>query len=149
MKKIFVFITLLLLIVGIYLFIPNKQSSPGKNPAIDNVELDSYKLWQLIQDWRVKNNYQPYISDQQLCKLASIRLDELKTDFSHKGFYSHLKDFSYQTIGENLANDQSSEQEVLDGWIASKEHLENLERDYTHSCIQTRGKYSIQMFASY
>ncbi len=102
-----------------------------------------------VNDWRVKNGYQPFIQDQRLCNLANERLPEVKIDYSHKRFWDHTNEFTYIKLGENLGEDWTNEQQLLNAWLQSPEHLANLQYPYTYSCIVTDGSFAVEEFANF
>jgi uncharacterized protein YkwD len=113
-------------------------------------QIDENKLWSLIQDWRVRNNLKPYIKDQRLCEIASVRLKDIQTDWSHKKFIA--KRFcgnSYCKIAENLAWAYVYPETLLDTWLNSLSHAANLKANYRYSCIVTNSDYTIQVFGNF
>lgn len=139
-------------LVGFFAFwlIPGKPYHPLPEPKS---ELDSDKLWSLIQDWRMSQNLQTYIKDQRLCKFVKVRLGEIKENFSHKGFEDRSTNnsfpFFYQELGENLAAGITYEESILFAWLNSPSHRENLDKEYKYSCLETEGFYVIQLFANF
>jgi len=71
---------------------------------------------------------------------ASIRAKEISGKFSHtrpngKKFHTVITDMGYRSKyrGENLARGQASPQQVVDDWMDSTGHRENiLDADFTH-----------------
>lgn len=111
--------------------------------------IDEKILWSLIQNWRLENNLQPYTKDQNTCNLAYIRTTETQTDNSHNGFWNHTKDFLNNGLAENLYYGSDKEQDILNGWLNSPKHRENLDYPYTHSCIHCLNNKCVQIFANY
>lgn len=96
-----------------------------------------------VQQWRKSSGKSEYLVSEKLCKIANTRLEDIKIDFSHSGFES--KRFGNETtIGENLAKG-----EPLSAWLSSPSHRDNLEADFTHTCIATDGFYTVQIFGYY
>ncbi|MEO9476450.1 MAG: CAP domain-containing protein [Cyclobacteriaceae bacterium] len=58
------------------------------------------------------------------------------TPYGHDGFDDRFEVLSEETgamsMGENVAYGQTSAAEVMEGWLDSKGHRENIEGDYTH-----------------
>lgn len=126
----------------------NIFSMPDKNSGI---------LWRLILEWRRNNNLPEYTWNDTLCKIAAVRIQQIRSDWSHDKFSKDSSDpksymnillqkYKWKIIGENLAKDFTSEKETLEGWLGSPLHLENLKRDYTDSCVITDGGRSVQIF---
>lgn len=136
---------------------PSVSSNPAPqvtaSPIPVKTELDSEKLWSLIQNWRQSEGLKPYIKDQRLCKLASTRLEQIKIDWSHDQFVPTVrKQFSKKMdyeIGENLASDFRNEKSLLDDWLESPSHLANLKERYTYSCIEIDKWNAVQIFANF
>lgn len=126
----------------------NLQMRESKVVFVTAKTLDQDKLWEAVQDWRVKNNLKPYIKDEYLCILARMRLPEIEKDWSHNGAFKRTPS-NYKVLGENLARGFFDEKETLNAWLASASHAANLRFNFTHSCIQTDKTYAVQMFASY
>lgn len=94
------------------------------------------KLFDLINDWRTNRGFSIYEKSELTCRIASQRLDEVKANFSHEGFSSERLCNDECSLAENLIKDRYSEQDSLYGWTYSPLHLENLEKNYTHSCVK-------------
>lgn len=78
--------------------------------------------------------------NDQLMTSAQLKADDLctagnwsHTDSKGRDFWGHVQDagYPYQRVGENLARRFATEQEALDGLIASPGHHENLVGQYT------------------
>ena len=98
---------------------------------------------------------------QELTKVANIKAEDMRD----QGYFSHtsptygspfdmMKAFgiSYRTAGENIAKGQNSVKAVMNGWMNSSGHRENiLNAKYTHLgvgyCTDNAGNtYWVQMF---
>ncbi len=103
------------------------------------------KLEIVVNNWRQSQNLQLLIRSENLCKIAIVRLSEIKTNWSHDGFnYKRFCANCY--LGENLAKDYATEDAILIGWLNSPSHRNNLTTSYTHSCIKTDGNHVVQIF---
>ena len=142
----FAFLIIFVMLSGIRL--PSKPL-PKPSPSVHPDSLTEDHLWMAVRDWRISQKFQPYTTDQRLCSLAEVRLKEIKTDYSHNGFYKHLKDFSYVDLGENLAKDFYSTNKTLSNWLNSPSHRENLDAKFTYSCIRTDARYVVQIFGNF
>ena len=115
--------------------------------------LDANVLWSEINVWRINQGYKPYRLNQDLCDYGKVRIEEVKTDWSHNGFWKHetevYNDLHYTYLGENLARDFSEEFQALNGWLNSPTHRANLDFPYTDSCVVTSGGFAVQTFASF
>lgn len=120
----------------------------------DTPELQQCKLWEVVQAWRVSQNKPLYKWNNGLCKWASLRNEEIKTDWSHNGFHYHLNeiwnDIHYNILGENLARGYDKlEDKMFTAWLNSPSHKANLDEAYTDSCITVSGSYAVQLFATF
>jgi uncharacterized protein YkwD len=103
-------------------------------------------LWASVNEYRIRNGLNPLTLDQRMCNYADKRLGEIKDDWSHNGFNSDIsKGYLFSTLcigcnvmGENLARDFFNEKDILNGWINSPSHKENLDRkEYKFGCIKS------------
>lgn len=107
------------------------------------------RLWQLINEYRIKANMPSFTESSNVCLMAVKRLSETKSDWSHNGFFSHVKDFPNTKIGENLIKGYASEDRTLQGWLNSPLHKKNLTDNYKYSCLRCESDRCVQVFASY
>jgi uncharacterized protein YkwD len=124
--------------------------TPTETPT--PLQLNSDKIFNLVNDWRANRGLKPFIKSDTLCKLATERMPQTKIEITpHQGFIPavHSGRYPYGVYGENLANGFYFNEAVLNGWINSPEHQTNLIHSYTYSCIETDGQYVVQEFASY
>jgi len=65
-----------------------------------------------------------------------------KGSISHDNFNLRASKISSEAdakeVGENVAKDYISAQDVFDGWINSTAHKENIENDFTHTAISVK-----------
>lgn len=125
----------------------------------DPVILNEKLMWKLVNDWRKNQGKAEYVIDENLCSLADIRVSEIKTNWSHEGFKergSSGSDELYSTgfinVGENLAQSTdgwSDENSLFYNWLNSPSHKENLDKDYSHSCVKCEDNYCVQLFGKY
>jgi uncharacterized protein YkwD len=136
--------------------IPQENVMPVKNiaeisPVHDpsETETDVNNLFVLINNWRVDKGLPPLIWYQYLCPFSYQRLAQLRTNYSHDGFYPMVSTMKYGHYGENLSPGSLANKYALSAWENSLEHRENLEGDYTYTCIARDSKTIIQLFAKY
>lgn len=132
----------LIFILWAYFLFVSRSTKPS--------DLNQDKLFELAQDYRLKNGLKSYVKSNSLCEIALLRVHEIEDEFSHRAFQSRLpKMFSetgFKALGENLAMDLNTEDEVMQKWIASPSHKENLDKPFTHSCTKTYLHYAVQIF---
>lgn len=94
-----------------------------------------------------------------VCKVAEIRLEQIKSEWSHKGFLDKEANRSvrikaYNDLGhtwenylpkgmwrENLARGFTDRKKVYDAWQKSPTHRANLEATSTYSCLRFSDGY--------
>lgn len=124
------------------IIVPTPTPEPTKTPTNPPRKLDGGRLFNLVNDYRKKNGLSELLWYHHLCNYAKTRSQEIKTDWSHEGY---LKDSAEGTIyssicpectrtGENLAKDFYSEKAVLQAWIKSPTHKENLDGNWDWGC---------------
>jgi len=109
------------------------------------------KVFTLVQEWRARRNLPVMVVDNKLCRYSAIRAEEIKTDWSHTGFKKRVsprlyREGNYRRLGENLAKDFSTEQGVVNGWLNSRTHRQNIEYPYTRTCVVCSSNYCVQLF---
>ena len=104
-------------------------------------QLNATVIFGLINDYRVSRGLSRLEWDENMCQFAIKRLKQIHTDHSHSGFTAEVgKTYCKQCrhAGENLAGDVWSNQELVQGWINSPTHLDDiLQPDYKVTCIVT------------
>lgn len=125
------------------------QSPPEVVPT--KVPISAEIIWNQVNEWRISQGKKAYILDENICKVAQERADEITKDFGHQLFMSHineLKKFAY--VGENLAGELKTNEDAMWGWLLSPEHHKTLEDNrYTHSCIRCTDNDCAQIFGYY
>jgi uncharacterized YkwD family protein/spore coat assembly protein SafA len=118
---------------------------PGQKlnvPNIDNVKNVETEVLTLVNQERQKAGLKPLEMDWELQRVARMKSE----DMAKKNYFSHtsptygspfdmMKQFgiSFRTAGENIATGQRTAQEVMDSWMKSQGHRENiLKSDFTH-----------------
>ena len=132
--------------------VSRKDSFPQPTPFPTPETVTEDEMWNVVQKWRVSTNRKEYTKSETLCRMASIRLEEIKTDWSHKGFKRVASTVakSFYFVGENLAVNFIEESVVLQNWLDSPSHRRNLEnRNFQYSCIKTSGNFVVHIFGGY
>jgi len=110
---------------------------------------------------RAAQGLSPLKSDSQLNKLAQIKAE----DMARNGYFSHTSPtygsafdmmntygISYKTAGENIAKGQKNAHTVMDGWMNSSGHRENILNSFYSEigvgyAVDSRGTtYWVQLF---
>lgn len=151
MNKLFVAILLLVLFgFGLreYGFCLSKKST-SQNSSV-KYEINENILFNLVNDYRARNNLSTFTKSVITCGIATVRLDGIKRELSHDDFFPLVEaqdNWGYERIGENLAKGWQSEDITLSNWITSPTHKYNLDYPYTESCIRCENGYCVQIFA--
>lgn len=109
------------------------------NPCANSSYADN--LFCSVNEYRKDNNLKNFTYSTEATRIAKQRADHLcETDtFTHDGWEKFLTT-EYVDAGENLAKGFNNYGNVLEGWISSPAHNENLLRNfksmgiYTDSC---------------
>lgn len=137
------------------LIYPNQKVNIPNIDATKNIEV---QVQQLVNQERSKAGLQPLQMDWELQRTARVKA----CDMAQKGYFSHtsptygspfdmMKQFgiSYKTAGENIAQGQRTAAEVMQSWMNSQGHRENiLKRDFSHIGVGycEQGNNWVQMF---
>lgn len=103
-------------------------------PASTNGKFDymafAEELVELVNAERTKVGVAPVTLDQQLCAAALIRAEEIQSVWGHtrpdgsSPFTALDPSYKYRYAGENIANGQTTPQEVMTDWMNSQGHRE-------------------------
>lgn len=144
-------VTMLLIFFGWLSNIQSKTQTINKNPFV--TQLNAEKLMSIVNDWRQSQGLQPFSNNDNLCTLADQRVNEIQNDNSHNGFIERVNNqtfgFSYEKLGENLEQGYPNEQEALNHWLSSPEHLKNLKDNFQYSCIKCLNDKCVQEFGNF
>lgn len=106
----------------------------------------------LVNDTRSSYGNPNLIHSDALESMAYSRCQEIQSDndFSHSGFYVVSKAQSaFSKMGENLAKNYPSDKDLVNAWIASPEHFQNMVGDWKYTAAVRCGKYVVQLFGTY
>lgn len=102
--------------------------------VVNTPELSERTILAITTQYRADHNLPALIESPELCRFAKTRVDEIvnNNDWSHDGFLpvSHAYEENFHYLGENLARNYISNDEVLTAWIGSPAHKENLDNKY-------------------
>jgi uncharacterized YkwD family protein/spore coat assembly protein SafA len=137
------------------LIYPNQKVNIPNIDATKNVE---QQVLTIVNQERAKTGLKPLQMDWELQRVARTKACDMATT----GYFSHqspdygspfemMKQYgiSYRTAGENIAKGQTSPQSVMDSWMNSQGHRENiLKNDFTHIGVGycQQGNHWVQMF---
>lgn len=125
---------------------------PTPTPTPKPRKLDGGRLFNLVNAYRVKNGLSQFQWFHPLCEYSNQRAKQVATDWSHEGYLNDAKDGLLQQYcpdcirtGENLAENYSTEEQILNAWIKSPTHKENLDYDWTYACAYFYGNKYVSM----
>lgn len=118
--------------------------SEDETPDTNATEPSAYEqeVVKLVNEERAKKDLDPLEMDKHLSDLARKK----SQDMAENNYFSHTSptygspfdmmkqfDFSFRLAGENIAAGQRSPEQVVEGWMNSEGHRENiLKEDFTH-----------------
>ena len=124
--------------------------TPSPTPFVYVPEVaDEEDLWTEVNDWKYKEAGYTYSKSAILCEYADIRVEQIKTDWSHSGFKAISDSRGFYRLGENLSNNLDTEYVILQSWLNSPTHKANLDENFTHSCIRCEDNYCVHLFGKY
>ncbi|MFZ3579596.1 CAP domain-containing protein [Virgibacillus sp. DJP39] len=135
-----------------------KDSAQGQNQANKGISKFATSVIRLTNDERRNVGLPALKSHAPLSKVAKAK----SKDMENKGYFSHtsptygspfdmMRDFgvSYQSAGENIAQGQRTPEAVVEAWMNSQGHRENILNDkFTHIGVgfEQAGHHWTQMF---
>lgn len=114
------------------------------------------EVFETVQQWRKKTYNRQYAKLDSVCRFAQIRAKEAYSSWSHEKLHNNERTFSTVCppstpciVGENLAQWYKTAPDILDAWLKSPKHKENLDLPYRYSCIaEYKGTYA-HIFADF
>jgi len=125
---------------------PTPTQAPAQTTQIStNYSGGLQSLLDLVNAFRTSNGLSPVQPDSNTCSLASTRAQEISNGFDHSGFENRVNSHtlpypSYHEVTENIAMN-SDQSQIVQMWIDSPEHNENMRKDTPYVCIQNSGSY--------
>lgn len=124
-------------VVGYSINLPeNKTSNSFRQPEVANKEdITPIKLNEYVNTERTKNGLLPLKFDANLSAAAKDKCHDMvdKNYWSHKTsdgqepwIFMKAEGYRYEYAGENLAYGFATNKKVVDSWISSPEHYENI-----------------------
>lgn len=106
--------------------------------ATENVNISEYLLTK-VNEYRRSLGLSEVSSNSNTCNFAKKRAQELNNNFNHDGF-KNLPYPSYSKVVENIAM-TSNFANVVNQWINSPGHAENMRADTPFVCIENFGDF--------
>jgi uncharacterized protein YkwD len=99
----------------------------------------------LFNQYRIDHSEKPLVFVDDLNKVAALRVEEIKTDYSHNSA-GRVKDH----LAENIINNVNSNAMAIRWWDKSPGHQYNmLNSDYLYTGYAISHGYAVQLFSSY
>lgn len=100
-----------------------------------------------INTYRQQKGLPRVSSNTETCSFAKVRAEEISHSFTHDGFNKRVSDKnlpypSYREVTENIAYN-TDYTDVVNRWIASPGHEENMRKDTPFICIARFGDYYV------
>lgn len=108
------------------------------------VPIDETRLFKAVNEFRTKEGLSVYTENSRSCELASQRVNDIQTEFSHRLFFSRV--IVWEQVSENLSIGFPNETEIVHAWVYSRTHRENLLKPYPKSCIRCVSNRCVQIF---
>jgi uncharacterized protein YkwD len=124
---------------------PTSQS-PTEAPKAGSPsnEVQAYIMGK-INEYRASNGLSNVNVNTETCNFAKTRAGEIKSAFNHDGFRSRIDSKSlpypsYSLVTENIAM-TSNYKDVVNMWINSSGHAENMRKDTPFVCVEQDGNH--------
>ncbi|WP_082307013.1 CAP domain-containing protein [Bacillus sp. FJAT-27245] len=137
-----------------------RQAAPKQTTPTAGISKEAQQVIDLTNTQRQQNGLPPLKADAKLSGVAVKK----SLDMQQKNYFSHtsptygspfdmMRDFgvTYSSAGENIAMGQRTPEEVVQAWMNSEGHRNNiLNRDFTHIGVgfEQSGYHWTQMFIS-
>ncbi len=131
--------------------------SPTATPSLTTIENTSATpdlsiqgfIMQRINEYRSSQSLPPVSTDSQTCSFAKTRVAEISSSFNHDGFRSRIESKTlpyptYSEVTENIAMN-SDYKKVVQNWIESPGHAENMRKDTPFVCVEMQGNYYVYL----
>jgi len=107
----------------------------------------------LVNDTRSGYGKSPLAHSEALEEMANTRCAEMvslgKID-AHAGFYPLIRNqTTFSAMGENLAENYPADKDLVNAWLASPEHRDNMLANWQYTAAVRCGKYVVQLFGLY
>lgn len=124
---------------------PTLAPKPTVAPMMQNNSGGSNSLLDQINAYRASKGLSAASSDSQTCAFAQTRAGEISSNFTHDGFTNRISSHalpypSFSTVTENIA-ETSNAGDVVNMWINSPVHAENMQKDTPFICVAQNGNY--------
>ena len=131
-----------------FIFILNVHANTGITEINGDINYDYInEVLKITNEERTKNNLEPLVLDSELTESANQRAYEIVYSFSHTrpndtNCFTVLEGLGNTAYGENIAVGYTSPSDVMNGWMNSVYHRENIMAETDTSKLFTIIKFS-------
>ena len=125
---------------------PTRSPTPAKTSIpISNTDTKQGFIMRKINEYRRSQNLSEVKTDSYSCSFARVRAEEISKSFNHNGFRSRVDSKTlpypaYKSVTENIAM-TSDYTQVVEMWVNSPGHAENMRKDTPFVCVESYGNY--------
>lgn len=126
---------------------PTAQPSEKQNPTPTQGSTGNgnSSILDEINNFRVSKGLFRATSNPETCEFAKTRAGEISSAFNHDGFNQRISGktlpySSYSIVTENIA-ENSDPTQIVNMWINSAPHAENMQKDTPFICVVQNGNY--------
>ena len=129
-----------------------EKSSVGMETGDYTAQKDAERVLELVNEARAAAGAGPLVMTEALCERAFVRAYEQPQQRGHtrpngESCFTVLDGLKFKRAGENVAGGIETPEEVMEGWMNSKGHRENiLDPKFTKIGIGRYGNYWAQLF---
>lgn len=129
-----------------------EESSVGMESDEYTAQKDAERVLELVNEARAAAGAEPLVMTEALCERAFVRAYEQPQQRGHtrpngESCFTVLDGLRFKRAGENVAGGIETPEEVMEGWMNSEGHRENiLDPKFTHIGIGRYGNYWAQLF---
>jgi uncharacterized protein YkwD len=121
----------------------DKTSNIVQKSVVNDTDVSTYEA--MFNQYRQSQGCEPLVFTDDLNRIATLRLAEIKADFSHNSLGGYNR-YLAENIVEGIANNQ----QALDCWKGSSPHNANmLNTTYKYSGYAAGGRYAVQVFTEW
>ncbi len=126
---------------------PKPTTTPTINPSTNPATSAKTYIMLAINNYRLSRGLSEVQIDPYTCALAKTRAQEISREFNHDGFKNRINNNllpypTYSEVTENIAS-TSDFKRVVDLWINSPGHAENMRKNTPYVCVENYGMYYV------
>lgn len=111
--------------------------------------LNADKLFDMSNQYRASKGLPAFQKDDRACQLASSRAPEIGAEIAEGHMHSGLRDRNLPYWNSENIISYSTEEGAFNWWINDTIHREQIEGNYTYSCVACNGNSCAQEFTNF